>query len=234
MSDIFTPLSDSELEQLEQFLLNRYDDDKDYLDQDEGVIEISELDGFFTAIVSGPTTIPPSTWLPALWGDVEPEWQSEKEFEAILTLLMRHMNSIASHLINEPETFEPLFLQREIEGEIYTIVDEWCEGYMRGVMLSAEDWMLDSMEMGILLAPIKAFQGEQATKTHEDFDLKEIVNLQNAITPNIREIHAYWLARREAASATASGPVRRDQPRIGRNDPCPCGSGKKYKKCCLH
>ncbi len=27
-------------------------------------------------------------------------------------------------------------------------------------------------------------------------------------------------------------PVRRDQPKVGRNDPCPCGSGKKYKKCC--
>ena len=26
--------------------------------------------------------------------------------------------------------------------------------------------------------------------------------------------------------------VRREEPRIGRNDPCPCGSGKKYKKCC--
>jgi curved DNA-binding protein CbpA len=27
-------------------------------------------------------------------------------------------------------------------------------------------------------------------------------------------------------------PVRRTDPKIGRNDPCPCGSGKKYKKCC--
>jgi len=27
-------------------------------------------------------------------------------------------------------------------------------------------------------------------------------------------------------------PVVRDQPKIGRNDPCPCGSGKKYKRCC--
>ena len=27
-------------------------------------------------------------------------------------------------------------------------------------------------------------------------------------------------------------PVTRDQPKVGRNDPCPCGSGKKYKKCC--
>jgi SEC-C motif-containing protein len=28
------------------------------------------------------------------------------------------------------------------------------------------------------------------------------------------------------------GQVRRDLPKVGRNDPCPCGSGKKYKKCC--
>ena len=28
------------------------------------------------------------------------------------------------------------------------------------------------------------------------------------------------------------GTVKRDLPKVGRNDPCPCGSGKKYKKCC--
>ena len=27
--------------------------------------------------------------------------------------------------------------------------------------------------------------------------------------------------------------VRRESPKIGRNDPCPCGSGKKYKNCCM-
>jgi hypothetical protein len=33
--------------------------------------------------------------------------------------------------------------------------------------------------------------------------------------------------------ALASAPVRRG-PKVGRNDPCPCGSGRKYKKCCLN
>ena len=38
-------------------------------------------------------------------------------------------------------------------------------------------------------------------------------------------------------AATAQGQkagvtIRRDNPKIGRNDPCPCGSGKKYKNCC--
>ena len=30
----------------------------------------------------------------------------------------------------------------------------------------------------------------------------------------------------------AEGPRRNEGPKVGRNDPCPCGSGKKYKKCC--
>ena len=29
-----------------------------------------------------------------------------------------------------------------------------------------------------------------------------------------------------------SKTVRRAEPKVGRNDPCPCGSGKKYKHCC--
>ncbi len=29
-------------------------------------------------------------------------------------------------------------------------------------------------------------------------------------------------------------PITRSEPKIGRNDPCPCGSGRKYKKCCLN
>jgi uncharacterized protein YecA (UPF0149 family) len=40
------------------------------------------------------------------------------------------------------------------------------------------------------------------------------------------------------AAAAAGGrrvkpaPFKRDQPKVKPNDPCPCGSGKKYKKCC--
>jgi len=45
------------------------------------------------------------------------------------------------------------------------------------------------------------------------------------------------LAREMADQAAAASPhrvqtIRRDVPRVGRNDPCPCGPGKKYKKCC--
>ncbi|MHC4563454.1 MAG: SEC-C metal-binding domain-containing protein [Planctomycetota bacterium] len=36
----------------------------------------------------------------------------------------------------------------------------------------------------------------------------------------------------QAAERQAVETIRRDIPKVGRNDPCPCGSGKKYKKCC--
>lgn len=62
--------------------------------------------------------------------------------------------------MTEPDTYEPLFLQRELHDKVTTIVDEWCERYMRGVVITAEQWMLDSLEMKILIAPILAFQGE--------------------------------------------------------------------------
>jgi uncharacterized protein len=44
----------------------------------------------------------------------------------------------------------------------------------------------------------------------------------------IPEIRRFWLPHRKSAVAQ----VQRETPKVGRNDPCPCGSGKKFKKCC--
>ena len=235
MSDPFKTLSEAEIEHLNQFLLDRIPEDADdeYTeDTDEGILDISELDGFFTAIVSSPVMIPPSQWLPAVWGEYEPVWESEKEFEGIFTLLMRHMNGIAETLMEQPEDFEALFLERVVKEKTYTIVDEWCHGYLRGVALAAAQWDSAGQEMAILLTPIRAFTGETKWRGH-DFDEQESENIRQAIEPNVREIHAWWLARRSEDESPLQ-PVRHSEPRVGRNDPCPCGSGKKYKKCCLH
>ena len=39
-------------------------------------------------------------------------------------------------------------------------------------------------------------------------------------------------AEQAGEAVAVAAPVRRHQPKIGRNAPCPCGSGKKYKHCC--
>jgi uncharacterized protein len=232
MDDLSEPLSEEELDWLDEFLLYRIDEDADCEGKDEGVIDIAGLDGLLTAVVSGPVVVPPSIWLPAIWGDFQPIWESEKVFSSILNLFVRHMNSISSLLMSQPDAFEPLFYERSVKDKTYTIFDEWCEGYMRGVALAADAWDRNSIEMKILLAPIAAFTREQNFIGHDQCTARETENLQKAIAPNVREIHRYWLERR--ADNVPVGTVKRDQPKTGRNDPCPCGSGKKLKKCCLH
>jgi len=234
MTNPFTRLSTAEIEHLNAFLTDRIPEDADASyteDTDEGILGISELDGFFTAIVSGPVTVVPSQWLPAVWGDYEPVWNTEKEFQDIFTLMMRHMNGIATLLIEQPDDFEAIFLEQVVKEKTCTIVDEWCEGYLRGVALAAAQWDNAGLEMTGLLAPIRAFTGATHWRAH-DLSEHERETIRKAIEPNVREIYAWWLARR-AEDIAAMKPQRRE-PRVGRNDPCPCGSGKKYKKCCLH
>jgi uncharacterized protein len=231
MTDLSMPLSDEEIDRLDRFLLDRVDEDADTTGLDEGVLDVSELDGLFTAIVSGPVTVMPSQWLPAVWGDFEPVWADEQAFRDIFSLMMRHMNVIAGMLMETPDEFEPLFHEREVDGHRYTIVDEWCEGYARGVRLAQEAWDAGGEDIPQLLAPILAFTEAAGWLGHE-IRIDETVKIQQAIAPSARVIHAYWLARRTGRTLS-DRPVRRAGPRVGRNDPCPCGSGRKYKHCCL-
>jgi SEC-C motif domain protein len=46
-----------------------------------------------------------------------------------------------------------------------------------------------------------------------------------------RRVDGQWLFARSVRMGPA--PVKSTGPKVGRNDPCPCGSGKKYKHCCL-
>ncbi len=226
-------ISNKDLDYLDNFLLERIGETTDTQGKDEGVFCLSQLDGFLTAVISGPVMLAPSQWLPSVWGDFEPEWKNEKEFERVFMLIIDIMNSNVNSLMDSPDEYEPEFLEHEIEGKNYTIVDEWCEGYIRGVSLAQEEWDSAGSEMQTLLAPVKAFTDLTDWQGHNLSSEIAVVNLQQAITPNVRQIHAYWLARREDTKPSAS-TVHRQEPRIGRNDPCPCGSGKKYKKCCLH
>ena len=99
MDDLYQPLDDDEIAWLEEFLLDRIDDDADTEGRDEGILDISELDGFLTAVVSGPVTVLPSQWIPQVWGDCEPVWEREQYVPKVITLLMRQMNAIAVMLM---------------------------------------------------------------------------------------------------------------------------------------
>ena len=67
--------------------------------------------------------------------------------------------------------------------------------------------------------------------------LEEHRALAAGLAGTVQKIHALWLERRgeQIAQGKLTGVVRREPIRnpnkVGRNDPCPCGSGKKYKQC---
>lgn len=228
MDQLYVSLSDDELDWLGDFLLYRVDEDEAEAragEVDEGILNVSELDGFLTAIASGPNTVMPSKWLPAVWGDFEPEWESPAEFEKVFNLLARHMNSIVSWLINSPQEFEPMFLYREVDGKEILIVDEWCVGYTRGVFLDDANWHAE--EIATELDVILMFGAEAGWEKLEQMSQEEMEKQKALLPAAVRKIHAFWYARRDESQT-----IRSDSPKLGRNDLCPCGSGKKYKNCC--
>ena len=68
------------------------------------------------------------------------------------------------------------------------------------------------------------------------FEQNEFINLKMAkqIHENPRE-HAHEHNEDESIEEVTHPPLEpivREEPKVGRNDPCPCGSGLKFKKCC--
>lgn len=202
MKKFTQPLTDDELEDLEDLLLDRFGDEDDDSDdgRDEGIFLLDELDGFLTALVSGPVAVLPPVWLPVVWGDFPPVWQSPEESDYFMSLLRRYQNEIANLLTQQPEAFEPLYSWYEMERQRYDIVDDWCEGYMRGVRLLGTMWEDAHPEVTRLLAPIRAFCQETDWQGHA-VEMEEGDALREAIVPNVRRLHRYWLERRSKPRA---------------------------------
>lgn len=235
MSHLDTPLSDQEIDTLNRFMLERIPEEAAEAadgEVDEGILDISELDGFLTAIVSGPQPLNPSEWMPVLWGEFEPEWASTEESEAILSLVLRHMNGIVTTLNEAPEEFEPIVLEVDEDEASFTSVEEWCLGYMKGVSLSMEAWQQGGQEVMDLLFPIMVFTTADGRNSLERLEVDELETLKRSLPSSVRKLHAFWQAR--SGMGGNHEPFEHAEPPVGRNDPCPCGSGKKFKKCCLH
>ena len=98
------------------------------------------LEGFLAAIAIGPVTLTPERWLPLVFGsdaeDPMPELPSVKVFTHVVNLIMRMYNSVIMIFEIAPEEFSPTFYTHEVKGKTYTIVDEWCSGFLQGITLA--------------------------------------------------------------------------------------------------
>jgi len=218
------PLTDAELDRLGHFLKSC---------KGGRAMNLEQLDGFFAALIAGPEAVMPSEYNRELFGGETPEFSNLDEAKDILGLLTRHWNTIAGTLF-KGEVYGPILLQNE-NGVAHG--NDWAHGFMRGTLMRHDGWLelVNDEEQGGCMVPIFMLHYEHDT----DPKMRP-----KPISPERREdvivhmaaglLQAYRYFRKQPQNGAGAGTLepRRNAPKVGRNNLCPCGSGKKYKRCC--
>jgi uncharacterized protein len=229
-------LSEAELDTLAEFLGQNSNPD---------ALTLEGMDGFFCALIASPESVPPHQYLPAIWGGDLPDesaFTSIEEANMHMSLIMRYWNSIIADLERE-SIHMPYIVEPGIDG---IPGRAWAMGFMRGTRFAPSGWgdlWASETEGQLLSIPLVA--GEVDSHWPKDLLTTEKKDeLLKWIIAGAGRAYRYFAdARRESAEEMFEEPlddeddyypetIVRSEPKVGRNDPCPCGSRKKYKKCC--
>jgi uncharacterized protein len=167
-----------------------------------GMYDIVALEGFLTAVVIGPNTLMPMVWLPKVWGGRAPRFRDLAEMNRFMALVMGLHNAIAMHFDTNPDGFEPTFYESKVGKKRIIVVDEWCEGFIKGVRLDAKAWRVLDKERPELLKPMRLF-GTRAGWRELDAGgaVKMHTTWSGRVAPAVRDIYAFWLPHRRARLA---------------------------------
>jgi uncharacterized protein len=209
-ADLRQPLTDKELDELEDVLV-------------ANETSLPWVEGLFSAILTGPDLVAPSAWLPLVFA--EDAFENETVADRMLTLTMRLFNEVNATLQHDPRMLAP-------EPDDVDSIEAFCDGYLAGANLHAE-WKDDAIGS-------EQLEGFRIVVGEAPADEATFEAQQRSVGSVVAALWAHWEpARRasvpEAPSSPPPGiPATRDAAKVGRNDPCACGSGKKYKKCCAN
>jgi uncharacterized protein len=232
-------LSEAEIEQLGERLAGNRNQD---------ALSLEGVDGLFCALIASPESVLPSEYLPVILGGESANTQAFTDIEdanATMSLLMRYWNSIIADFERE-SIHLPFLVEPGIDG---IPGRAWARGFLKGTRLAPEGWsdLWDSEGDGQLLSiPLIAGELDPTWPTEPLTKEKEGELLQWMFAGAARAYRHFSDARREFADALYDDELEeeevddyyypetyvRPEPKVGRNEPCPCGSGKKFKKCC--
>lgn len=223
---------DPELEVLGELLdqLEEYD-----------AMSLEELDGFFTALHCAPDIVTPEEYLPEVVGDGfenQEIFPDDDAMRLFLGLVMHHWDDVGAAL-NSEDIFLPLLLEDD-EGKAYG--NNWAIGFIRGLGLRESAWhqLFEDENEFARLIPVLALANENnpdpEMRSYQDPVTEELrERLIAGVSTMVRDLYPYFARQRQVAAmnmATKASQSAAKSKKIGRNDPCYCGSGKKYKKCC--
>ena len=125
-----------------------------------------------------------------------------------------------------------LFLSGE-QKPTHDAVRAWVRGFWKAVELAPETWskLAEDERTKIIIAPFVGFFDLGKLLPHEiPDDVDDRLDEDAALIPRAILLLHKFASIREAAKRPEPLPRR---SKVGRNDPCPCGSGKKFKRCCI-
>ncbi|HEX4077308.1 MAG TPA: UPF0149 family protein [Rhizomicrobium sp.] len=192
----------------------------------------SELDGYLTAIAIGPEIVEPGEWMAHVWcgqcGAPDNLDDPQGARNAVLSRYALIRRSAREDLL------EPFVA----EDERGPFADPWVRGFLRGVDLRRQAWApllgseLGKIHLLVLLACCRDHDGE---RFFPQAALDDVLPPLSEILAKVAARFArYWRDSKRAADfiPQSSGGAARTGPKTGRNEPCPCGSCRKFKKCC--
>ena len=220
------PLNDADLDRLEQLL------EADVFQDD--AMRLDEIQAILCAVVSGPVPVEPSVWLADVLGKGA-EQANDAVVAETVELLMRLNNDIAAALMAD-ETIAPVLYPVDESCEEYDYA-AWADSYVYGAGL-AGDWFelagKHAEDLSELLEPMFLLNGmlkEDVEKSGERWfspaeEARLVADIKDNLPVVVQTLYNFWRNKRGAST------VKREEPKSGRNDPCPCGSGRKFKQCC--
>lgn len=197
----------------------------------------SGLDGFLAGILVCPTLIMPGEWLPEVWGgstaeDDAPVFETEQQAQEIIRLIMAHYNAVAGALLAGRGRYQAVFDIDTRHDE--TLWEIWAEGFARARALRPSSWASVATSDQATQAALAGLQALIDIADRSSHRPKSEVDGLTKMAPDlipgwVEDLHAWRVAQSRAASPKAAAA---NGNKVGRNEPCPCGSGRKYKKCC--
>jgi uncharacterized protein len=195
-------------------------------DAPEDRMPIATCEGFFAALHSGPELVPPSEWLPIVLGeDAPPRFESQDDYGLMLSLIMRFYNEVGTLLADPYTDYAPANGDETGALSVGAAV-LWAIGYVTGVSLRSDAWEpIVRSEAGEAILPIYELARFADPKTRKPLDSARTRRDAEKLADSAIDIYDFWLEHRHT-------PIRRTAPKIGPNERCHCGSGRKYKTCC--
>ena len=145
---------------------------------------------------------------------------------------MAHYNAVARALQAGRGRYEVVYDVDTRNDD--TMWEIWIEGFARAMALRPSSWAIIAASDRGTRAALAGLQAlieiADGTSSQAKTEIGELTKMAPDLIPTwVDDLHTWRLGQARATPAKSSMP---SASKIGRNEPCPCGSGRKYKKCC--